>query len=152
MHWEPKGALVDLFMFVCVCFLRGAFKRSAKEFTCRKTKSSSWRRALQVCTNIHHHLCNLICHQSLCIFSCANVSKDYGFHNMVSKNYSEIISTSIAIVIWTVEQKCVRSHWNSVMYVKTLHTFFSKRIKFSVSEKHPTSVVTCSMLMILTWI
>lgn len=58
-------ALVDLFVFIYGCFHRGAFRRSAKESTCRKTRSCSPRRALLVCTNIHHHLCTLICHQSL---------------------------------------------------------------------------------------
>lgn len=58
-----KRTVVNLFVFISMCFLRGPFKRSAKEFTCRKTRSSSPRRAILVCTN---HLCTILCHQSLC--------------------------------------------------------------------------------------
>ncbi len=71
MHRQLIETVVDLFVFICMCFIRRPFKRSAKEFTCRKTRSSSPRRAILVCTNIlHHHLSSesvLLCVTPICV-------------------------------------------------------------------------------------
>lgn len=131
------------FIYVCMhVFSQRSFQEICKGVHMQKNQEQQLKKSP---TSMYQYppswsvikVCVSFCVQQKCVWK--NMASMIWYQCIIVRLYQQVLQLWFEL-------------WNKHCMLKPFTLFPLKRIQFSLSEKHPTSVVTCNMLMILTWI